>query len=61
MRRTMWARWLTAGAVLILFCGATAQTISQLVPGFKGFSGFTLSTDITTLTTSGQFVTVSPE
>lgn len=59
MHRTMVAPWLTAGTVLILLCGASAQTITQLVPGFQATPGFTVSTDITTLTTSGQFVTVS--
>ncbi len=59
MHRTMVAPWLTAGTVLILLCGAFAQTITQLVPGFQATSGFTVSTDITTLTTSGHLVTVS--
>ncbi len=57
----MAAPFLIAGTVLILVCGAAAQTIPQLVPGFTATSGFTVSTDISTLTASGQYVTVSPD
>lgn len=50
---------LTLVSVVALFCTAAAQTIPQLVPGFKALPGFTMSTDISTLTSSGQYVTVS--
>lgn len=51
--------WLAIVSVMAMSYMATAQTIPQLVPGFMATPGFTVSTDITTLTTSGQFVTVS--
>lgn len=57
--RTMTMLWLTAVAVVALSSVAAAQTIGQLVPGFQATKGFTVSTDITTLSASGQFVTVS--
>ncbi|CAL8471017.1 g10559 [Coccomyxa elongata] len=51
--------WLAVVSAMAMSYMAAAQTIPQLVPGFKATPGFTVSTDITTLTTSGQFVTVS--
>ncbi len=53
--------WLAVVSVVAVMVSyeATAQTIPQLVPDFNATPGFTVATDITTLTTSGQFVTVS--
>jgi hypothetical protein len=53
------AKGCVTAAILVVLAGvASAATITDLVPGFTATPGFTVSTNISNLDASGEFVQV---